>query len=601
MSFLEREIIQKGYIAKPKKRLNSVSDINIEPVAKRVKIQPKRALVNPFEQHYVTPFLRMFDEEEEENKEKLQKQKSILKTLAESIKNSALAQKIVKTARNAYEHPATQKVIELTQRMYEHPIDTLQEVNDALANTTVGKAVEAGINETGRRIDYGFTRTIEHPLDTVYDFITLPADAIHAVIRNVSDEKTYEPKSLLQYGVDAASTGVKNIVTPVNDALEELRIRAVNSREREQEMIEMEERRRDMAQKEIEKTLRAINTYTQRVGGLPRWTVRRLRNLKKKWVDDVDNMVDVSSEIQSWNEDEARRHQEAVEATQNLQGLWTSTYQQKGYKERMDATKTLQALLKSQQVQKDLEKQQEATKQIQGLLQGRKSLNDFQKQVATTQTLQSLLRNKQTARSFNERREATQELQGLLRATPQIQQDFKKHQKAAEEIQGLLRERKAKHDFPSGNSYIENLQGLFRTKQTTPFSSYQDATKQAQAVFRGKELPDDLKFMQQASDIEDTHQKVSEKQAIEDLKRIKTFVSKPEFESGIIVPPLLKGSLKRLLQFKKQHGISKRYVSYSDPTNFWNDGQVYYNPLEGRLYVDSTRASLPEETYRQYL
>ena len=73
MSFLQPKIIPRGYIATtsnrttPQKRLNSISEISLKPALPNLpRPYVKRANIDPFEQHYVTPFIRMFDEEEAE-------------------------------------------------------------------------------------------------------------------------------------------------------------------------------------------------------------------------------------------------------------------------------------------------------------------------------------------------------------------------------------------------------------------------------------------------------------------------------------------------------------------------------------------------------
>ena len=97
--------------------------------------------------------------------------------------------------------------------------------------------------------------------------------------------------------------------------------------------------------KEIRQTIDDISTFVRRAGGLPTWGVRKLRRLKKKYFPDDD--VNVSSDLEAWNEEEKDRL-ERERATHQVQGLLTSMYQQKGYDERMDATENLQALLKAQ-------------------------------------------------------------------------------------------------------------------------------------------------------------------------------------------------------------------------------------------------------------
>ena len=155
MSFLQPKIIPRGYIATsgnktiPRKRLNSVSEISLKPALPNLpRPYVKRATIDPFEQHYVTPFIRMFDEEEAEEAEKNEqnklitdKQKSILKQIADAA--------------------------------------------TAVAKSRVGQiadaAAAAASSDVGRRIIYGVQRTFTQPLQTIYDFATLPADAVHAI------------------------------------------------------------------------------------------------------------------------------------------------------------------------------------------------------------------------------------------------------------------------------------------------------------------------------------------------------------------------------------------------------------------------------------
>ena len=77
MSFITRRISEKrGYLVKPTKRLNSISNIGISPISKRARAYAD-ALVDPFEYHYERPFLELMrqlpvidDEESKRGKKK---------------------------------------------------------------------------------------------------------------------------------------------------------------------------------------------------------------------------------------------------------------------------------------------------------------------------------------------------------------------------------------------------------------------------------------------------------------------------------------------------------------------------------------------------
>lgn len=294
MSFLQPKIIPRGYIATnsnktiPGKRLNSVSEISLKPALPNLpRPYVKRANIDPFEQHYVTPLLRMIDEEEAEN--------------------------------------AKNKLISDEQK------STLKQLADAAASS-----------EIGRRIVYSAQRTFTQPLESLYDLVTLPADVVHWL-----DSKTNtgnESGRLLK----ALQEEEEGIIDPYE-------IQVLTGDEEED--------------KEIRQTLDDISTFVRKTGGLPTWGIRKLKMLKKKFFGDDD--VDVSSDLQAWNEEE-EKEEKKNHAARQLQGLLTSKYQQKGYKERMDATKTLQSLLKAQEVQKEQERLQEATNELQTLLRGKK-------------------------------------------------------------------------------------------------------------------------------------------------------------------------------------------------------------------------------------
>lgn len=351
MSFLQPKIIPRGYIAStsnrttPRKRLSSVSEISLKPALPTLpRPYVKRANIDPFEQHYVTPFLRMFDEEEAENaKNRLitDEQKSTLRLLAEAAASS----------------------------------------------------------ELGRRIVYGARRTYEHPVESLYDLVTLPADIVHA------------------------------LETKINTGNETGRaIKLLQTEEEQEENANYQ----DEKDKEIRQTVDDISTFVRRTGGLPTWGIRKLKQLKKKYFDEDD--VDVSSDLQAWNkEEEEERRLQREAASQQMQGLITSNFQQKGYKERMDATKSLQSLLKAQKVQKEQERQQEATKALQGLLRGVNPQHEFEKINASSQQLQGLLALKKQQKEDKARQEVVEDMQGSLQQPivqqKQLEKDKKKIKK----------------------------------------------------------------------------------------------------------------------------------------------------------------------------
>lgn len=280
MSFLQPKIIPRGYIATtgnkttPRKRLNSVSEISLKPSLPNLpRPYVKRAIIDPFEQHYVTPFIHMFDEEEAEEAEKNEQNKLIADEQKSKLKQIAEA---------------------------------------------------AASSEIGRRIVYGARRTFEHPVQSLYDLVTLPADVIHALEGKINTDNEIG-RVLLQ--------------------AEEEERNAVDQNEKD---------------KAIRQTLDDISTFVKKTGGLPTWGVRKLKKLKQKYFADDD--VDVSSDLQAWNQEE--KDQLVREPTQQLQGFLTSKYQQKGYMERMEATKSLQSLLKSRKVEKEYEQQQETAKKL---------------------------------------------------------------------------------------------------------------------------------------------------------------------------------------------------------------------------------------------
>ena len=455
MSFLRPKIIPRGFIATtsnrttPRKRLSSVSEISLKPALPTLpRPYVKRANIDPFEQHYVTPFLRMFDEEEAENaKNRLitDEQKSTLKILAEAAASS----------------------------------------------------------ELGRRIVYGARRTSEQPVESLYDLVTLPADIAHALETKINTGN--ETGRLLQT---------------------------------EENAIEQNEK-----DKEIRQTVDDISTFVRRTGGLPTWGIRKLKQLKKKYFDDDD--VDVSSNIQAWNKEEERLQQET--ATQQLQGLLTSKYQQKGYKERMEATKSLQSLLKAQEVQKEQEKQQEAAEALQGLLRGDKIQQEFEDTNASTQQLQGLLVSKKQ------------------------QDEYKAKQKALEEMQGIFRQplEEAKH--------LEEVIKKSRRPRPNPLkrpTSYDDD------LF---EHPPALKKSRfDTSDVFETRPRfnLDLDQIRQDVRKFFTVYQKNPDPKRI--PDEMHATLEIYLNNKKTRAPT---IMYEDPLLSINDGYYQYNPKTKELVV----------------
>lgn len=271
MSFLQQKIIPRGYIAAPPKRLNSISEIGLKPALPNLpRPYVKRANIDPFEQHYVTPFIRMFDEEE-----------------AEKAKNKAKTDEQKAAAKYS--------------------------IGNRIANAT------------------------DNPLETLYNLVTLPTEITHALERKIN-------------------TG--------NETARELKVIAAEDEDEENANYQ------DEKDKVIRQTVDEISTFVRRTGGLPKWGIRKLQALKEKY---FPTDVDVSSDLQAWNKEEEERRLQREAASQQMQGLITSKFQQKGYKERMDATESVQTLLKAQAVQKEQERQQEAAKALQELLLGIKT------------------------------------------------------------------------------------------------------------------------------------------------------------------------------------------------------------------------------------
>lgn len=274
MSFLNREVVSRGYIATPHKRLNSISDISIAPSTKKPKYV-QRQHVNPFEKYYVSPFLRMMRKEEEDEEVDPIEQKSKLRQLAEAATNSEIGKKIIETARKAY----------------------------------------------------------EHPIDTLYNVVTLPADAIQMLDRKInsgSNDVAKILKSLEETGkMPPVKDGEYIIVADPNDD-------------------------DDDKEEEEEKERSYLYDIVSKLGAIPAWASDQVKKLVQNWYD----------------------KQQIASATQELQGLLTSKYVQKGYKERMESTKALQSLLKAEQVQKEQEKQKQSTEELQGLLLGKKVIEE---------------------------------------------------------------------------------------------------------------------------------------------------------------------------------------------------------------------------------
>ena len=88
MSFLKQQIIQKGYLKNQsqKRQLNSISQIGVEPTPKKRRYNYKQ-IVNPFERKYVTPFLKLMNDEDEDEDDKINKRKVQQQPRLENIPN----------------------------------------------------------------------------------------------------------------------------------------------------------------------------------------------------------------------------------------------------------------------------------------------------------------------------------------------------------------------------------------------------------------------------------------------------------------------------------------------------------------------------------
>ncbi len=342
MSFLQQKIIPRGYIAAPPKRLNSISEIGLKPALPNLpRPYVKRANIDPFEQHYVTPFIRMFDEEE-----------------AEKAKNKAKTDEQKAAAKYS--------------------------IGNRIANAT------------------------DNPLETLYNLVTLPTEITHALERKIN-------------------TG--------NETARELKVIAAEDEDEENANYQ------DEKDKEIRQTVDEISTFVRRTGGLPKWGIRKLQAIKEKY---FPTDVDVSSDLQAWNKEEEERRLQREAASQQMQGLITSKFQQKGYKERMDATKSVQSLLKAQEVQKEQERQQEATKALQGLLLGNKTQHEFKDENASAQQLQGLLETKKQQKEYEAVQKAAENIQGLFLARPKIVE--KQREKRMSELEEERKEEERKEE-----------------------------------------------------------------------------------------------------------------------------------------------------------
>ena len=121
MSFLKREFIPRGYIAhQPKKRLNSISNISIQP-------SKRRELVNPFKLRYEDPYLKIINEEEEAEAEEKQNSPSTMRKILKGLASAA---------------QSTVNFLTLPARMVS-PLDT--QFNSAINNgeTPTGKLIQS--------------------------------------------------------------------------------------------------------------------------------------------------------------------------------------------------------------------------------------------------------------------------------------------------------------------------------------------------------------------------------------------------------------------------------------------------------------------------
>ena len=169
MSFLNHQIIQKGYLKKQsqKRPLNSISQIGVEPSSKKRRYNYKQ-VINPFERKYVTPFLKLMNDDDDEddeggNKRKvLQHQQQQQHQLEFQPNNEVLkaSQARVKEFRkNRYGEPApwiqkqekmTIPILQVAAKPLE--ITTVEDKAKEVAEETVKKAIDKEIGETVEKV-----------------------------------------------------------------------------------------------------------------------------------------------------------------------------------------------------------------------------------------------------------------------------------------------------------------------------------------------------------------------------------------------------------------------------------------------------------------
>lgn len=329
MSFLNRVIIKRGYLGTPHKRLNSISDISIEPIAKKSRIV-YRTDVNPFEQHYVTPLLRMIEAEEREAEER-------------------------------QEEEAKNKLITDEQK------STLKRIAEAAASSNIGK-----------RYMYAVRRTQEQPLDSLYDLVTLPADIINAVdTKFKSDNETGRLLKQLQQRDDSVRASIDELLDDQNtdDSQDDTEVRTILN-----------------SMREYISSVGKIPAWTIRQ--LRRLKNKYSRNDSSDMLQDENRHEDdATKDIQNMQALYRSKYQEdgykkRMDATKSLQALLKSQEVQKEYERQQKAAETSQGFLisKKQRKQDEEEKQDEAVKYVQAALDKIHS-NRLQKPTKIAQTL----------------------------------------------------------------------------------------------------------------------------------------------------------------------------------------------------------------------
>lgn len=470
MSFLQPKIIPRGYIATPRKRLNSISEIGLKPALPNLpRPYVKRANIDPFEQHYVTPFIRMFDEEE-----------------AEKAKNR-----------------------------------TLTEEQKAAAKYSIGNRI---------------ANATDHPLETLYNLVTLPTEITHALERKIN-------------------TG--------NETARELKVIAAEDEDEENANYQ------DEKDKEISQIVDEISTFVRRTGGLPKWGIRKLQALKNKYFGGDDD-VDVSSNLQAWNAEEERLQQE--KALQQMQAQINSMFQQRGYEKRMDATKSVQALFKARAVQKEQERQQEATEALQGLLHGVNPQREFVAKNDSTQQLQGLLASKKQQKEYEAVQKAAENMQRLILARPK-----KVEKQRMKRLREIEEEREEKEEIERNKKWhdeMEEYPGIPKKRPPKDGMHPPPVLKKSRLV-ASDPFEQPLSF------------NVDLKQNERDVRKFLDAQQNRKLNRAIIPEPdsIMQAKLWIFLKNRKKPQSTKDLIPYVHPSNSMLDGFYRYNPTTNHLQV----------------